>query len=648
MLGGQGLNKKKVAMLASVAAVTMAVQAKDGHAIDFNIADGQTETTTQTLSGAGDSLTIEKGGRIMSAPTGVVINGADARVDNLGSISVSNASAYGLHSTASGTTFTNTGTLVTTDVCSYGVFAEADHFTLINNGTIRTTADNNSFGVYVEDANHATIVNNRTISTLGDTAYGMYTWGSNAKISNHGSLTTSGVDAIGIYAWHTFGVDSQNVLINTGTIRTTGTGESQGIYANARGMHVINSGTVSSKHAQAIYMKAEDQILTVLRGSVIEGDIKFGQAGSATLNLGRGLNARLALDGIPATINPNGQAYVIDDDEVLTVIGTETGNISATTTATLNSASSGAISRHLAGRRQGEPRTEFVPLGYAPEPKRPFFPEFAPSYEHGAWTSAFGSFAVPIENDSVRINQGGVLFGLDTLTDDGHVAGVFSGVGYGTAIEENGSKVDTTTVLGGGYRTFDFGAGFLEATATVGATFNKGSRQISGAGGLETASADYSGAFISPSMTIGIDHSYGDVRVTPSVSLLYAGIYQNGYTETGSSSNLTAESQFTNVVTARAELELGTLKLEERKDGWSGSVRLGAEGTLLDGNDVNGAVLGSTLTIEGESSSEARGFVGADFSFIQGRYEFSANTEVGYSSNGSLTVDIHGGIRVAF
>ena len=626
------------------------MQPRNGQAVDITIANGQTVNTTQTVSGTGDSLTIDEGGTLSTGPTAVVVNGADATVTNRGSISVSDSSAYGVHSTAAGTLFTNSGTLVTTGECSYGVYAEGDHFTLRNTGTILTTANNNSWGVYVEYADYATIDNGGTIETQGSDANGIEIYGAHARITNRGSLTTSGDSAIGIYAWHTTGVDSHNVLTNTGTIRTTGVG-SQAIWANARGMSVVNSGTVASRHAEAIYMGQADQTLTLLQGSVIEGDIRFNQAGSATLNIGRGLNAILTLNGIPTTIDTNGQAYVIDGN-TLAVIATEATNISAMTTAATSATVANAVGSHLSGRRQGLEKSGFVPLGYAPTSDLPVFPDFAPSYDYGAWTSAFGSFSVPIESDDgVRKNQGGALFGFDARLDDGNVAGLFSGFGIATARQDNDATVDTTTVLGGGYGTFDFGSGFMEATATIGATFNQSTRRIANnavTGGLETATGDFGGAFFSPSVTIGFDNDFGAARVTPSISLLYAGIYQQEYTETGSSANLTAGSQYTNVVTASGEIEIGTLKLDDAPDGWSGSVRLGAEATWLDGGDVSASLLGHALTIDGNSSIQARGFAGADLGFTQGRYEFSARTEVGYSSSGSLTVDVHSGVRMAF
>ena len=203
----------------------------------------------------------------------------------------------------------------------------------------------------------------------------------------------------------------------------------------------------------------------------------------------------------------------------------------------------------------------------------------------------------------------------------------------------------------GGYGMFDLGPAFLEATMTVGATFNRSARLINNnmvAGGLETADGDYNGLFFSPSLTLGYDYEFYGARVSPSLSLLYAGIYQNGYTETGATANMTVGSQYTNAFVASGEFEIGTLRLDEMANGWSSSVTLGLEGTVIDGRDVNAAALGNALIFSGASTTEARGFIGADVGFSQGRYDVSARAELGYSSRGAISVNLQSGIRLAF
>lgn len=671
------MKTRRLAGLPTIVAVVVAAHPSAASAIDRTIADGQTETTTQTLFATGDTLSIEDGGAVSTngnavvldaanqtltnrgtieamsgSGHGVVINsaGTGARIRNYGTISVNGASAYAFQSSALNTELVNDGSITTYDICSYGVYGVADHFTFTNNGNISTRADNNSYGVFVEYANHATIINNGVIETLGSDANGIELYGSHAHITNNGTLTTSGADAIGIYAYHNFAENSQNVLTNTGAIRTTGTG-SQAIYANATGMTVINSGTVASKHAEAFYMKQADQTLTLLAGSVIEGGIRFDQAGSATLNIGRGLDATLTLDGIPGAINTNGQAYMIDGN-VLTVVSPEVIGAGITAAVVTNDAVASALRGHIGRNRQGLSGSGPAPLGYVPVAGAPSFPDFAPSDDFRAWTSAYGAVSSPRGNDSgVRTRQAGGLFGFDARLSEDRLVGLFAGLGHGDVRMDNGSNVETTTVVGGGYGSFDFGPGFVDVNAAIGTTFNRSDRKFINntvAGGLETANGDYSGIFFSPSVTVGVDHDLGIARLTPSMSLLYAGIYQDGYTETGSTANLTIGSQTTHVVTARGEIELGTLRLDEMPGGWSASVKLGGDGTIIDGSAASASLLGSALTLAGTTSTDARGFVGVDFGFTQGGYDFSTKGEIGYSTAGDLSASIQGGIAIRF
>ena len=439
------------------------------------------------------------------------------------------------------------------------------------------------------------------------------------------------------------------MLTNTGTIRTTGAG-SQAIYANAAGMTVVNSGTVSSQQAEAIYMGKEDQTLTLLAGSSIYGGIRFDEAASATLNFGRGLNANLTLDGIPDTINTEGQSYAVTGN-VLVVVSPEAVSAGSTAATATNGAIAGTVRDHIGGRRSLS-SGDTAPLSYAPPAAAPSFPDFAPGDDFGAWVSSYGAASAPGGSKAgVRTSLGGGLFGFDTRLSENSLAGLFAGIGHGLVRLNDNSKVETTSLVGGGYGSVRQGAGFVDANISAGASFNNSMRQILNnvaVGGLETANGQYGGFFVSPSVTLGFDHNLGAARLTPSVSLLYAGIYQPGYTETGSTTNLTVGSQITHVLNARAEIELGTLKQDDMPGGWSGSVKLGVEGTITDGSAIQASLLGKALTLAGSTATEGRGFVGAGLGFSQGGYDFSAKSEVGYSTTGTLSASIQGSIGVRF
>ena len=83
-------------------------------------------------------------------------------------------------------------------------------------------------------------------------------------------------------------------------------------------------------------------------------------------------------------------------------------------------------------------------------------------------------------------------------------------------------------------------------------------------------------------------------------------------------------------------------------DGLSASVKLGAEGTFVDGSAMGASLLGTGLTLAGSTSTEARGFAGLDVGFSRGGYEFSAKGEVGYDTARVFSTSIQGGIGLHF
>src|SRR5690606_35328699 len=159
---------------------------------------------------------------------------------------------------------------------------------------------------------------------------------------------------------------------------------------------------------------------------------------------------------------------------------------------------------------------------------------------------------------------------------------------------------------------------FIDVNAAVGGTANRSTRKVinnRAPGGVETPNGEYGGLFFSPTVTIGMDHEIAGARLTPSVALMYAGIYQAGYTETRATTKLSLGAEFGHVRNARAEVELSTLELGDSANGWNASVKVGADCTVVQGGDVSLAVLGSSSTLAGTASVEARAFAGADLKF---------------------------------
>ena len=94
----------------------------------------------------------------------------------------------------------------------------------------------------------------------------------------------------GNFTYGLYAVGDNNTLTNNGTVTTSGVYAS-GLLAVGENNSVPNSGTVISQQSYSIGMPRANAILNLNLGSVLFGDVLFGDTGTATLNFGTGLNA---------------------------------------------------------------------------------------------------------------------------------------------------------------------------------------------------------------------------------------------------------------------------------------------------------------------------------------------------------------------
>lgn len=658
------------AVVPALVALIAASNLGAAYALDVTIGNGET-VGGQTLSGIGDTLTIQQNGKIDTPDHGVNVTAKDVSITNYGVISVTDL-AYGVYSTAINTRMVNFGGIYTYEDCAYGVYSEGDYFHLTNNGTIDTGNFTYSLGVFITGsspnyAQHTSIFNNGSILTGGQDAHAISVSGNYTKITNTGLISTKGNGSVGIYTYS--GLTESGVVINnSGTIRATGdlynTNGAHAIQTKAKGAHVTNSGTVISERADAFALEWANSKLTLLQGSIVSGGIRFGDIPTAQLELGAGLDAVIDVTGVltDANIVANGQDYnlkTVSKDVAGTptdftrITTLSTASIEAANTATVQTASTvtSNIANHTGDRRQSLPRSTSA-LGYAPSPATPDFPDFAPSDDFGAWASAYGELTAPTSGKTgSKSLQGGALVGSDVKLSDDSLAGLFVGLGRGHVETVSKSELDVTSLLGGGYASLAVGSVFIDINATLGVSANDSARRFVNntvAAGYETAYANYVSMFASPSIKLGMDQDLGFARLTPSVTLTYAGIHQAGYSESGSSANVTMGSSFSQLLNARAELELGTIDLGEAGSGWSGSAKIGADGTLTYGGTTDAQVLGTTLSLAGNSTNAARGFIGANAQYQSGTYSFTAGTELGLNTQGMVSASLRGGVGMRF
>ncbi|MEW6647452.1 MAG: autotransporter domain-containing protein [Pseudomonadota bacterium] len=285
-------------------------------AASFEIVDGQTVTTQQTLNN-NETGVIQSGGSLdTGADTAIDAPGANVTITTDGSITTTGGVAYGIQSSGDNATISNSGSIGTTGLTAYGIRATGANTTITNSGNISTTQDS-AYGISGEGAN-TTITNSGSISTTGVDGVGLNAFGADATISNSGSISTTGLSASGIYS------DAESATIsNSGSISTTGLSAS-GIYAYGANATVTNSGSISTTGSSAYGVLSNADYATITNsgsisttGSNARGIESYGNY-ATIINSGTIITTGSSADGIrtegPDTITNSGTIIGSGDD----------------------------------------------------------------------------------------------------------------------------------------------------------------------------------------------------------------------------------------------------------------------------------------------------------------------------------------------
>jgi uncharacterized protein with beta-barrel porin domain len=469
--------------------------------------------------------------------------------------------------------------------------------TLENSGTIR--------GAIIVDAS---IPSNARIGSLTNSG----TIDGAVQASGIDSLTNSGTMTRGVAG----GLDI-GAVVNTGTINgpasalearsmpsvvNSGTihGDLWGITTNDLGS-LTNSGTIiGSLHA--ISDDHGDTELTLLSGSRIDGIVALG-AGINTLNIGRGLSLNSTFEsGTPLLIGDTAGVPF-----AATYLGGTTYQVAAVDPTSLFAQSrmlgdlTGGIASTLGNHM--EERRGTAPLNYAPEraPQTAIFKERGEPLARQYWMQGFGSVrnqegaGTAVDSD---LSVAGVVSGLDLPVGEGSFAGVFAGGSWGGADAFRQSS-DVTSGFGGAYLSTELGAGFVDLAVAAGWSSFESEREVENnlaPGGFDTAEGTYNGWFVSPH--IKITQPLGPVEA--SGSLRYAGLFLDGFAETGSSDDLTIEARELHLVVARAALT-APVRHWNGETGARARIALtgGVEGRVQFGDrDIAGTLLGQDVVFE--------------------------------------------------
>ncbi|MEM6463249.1 MAG: autotransporter outer membrane beta-barrel domain-containing protein, partial [Pseudomonadota bacterium] len=627
-----------------------------------NSATGTIMADDDGISSDGDDAMITNDGEIFADDDGINMDGENTTVVNNGLIDVGNdgldseddnqtiinngtvlAGDRGVESNFTGVMIRNNGLI---DVGNDGIRTISDNATVINNGTINADDDgiNSDDGDGEnEEGEFTRIINNGTINS-GDEA--IDSEAANHIIINKGTLNAdeNGIESsesnVFIYNYGSINADEFNgivvrdddaYVVNRGWIDAGDDGID--VDDDAFGAVVINSGTVIAD-VNALLIDGDDATVMLQAGSVLDGGVTFNGLG-LILNIGTGLNLYIDYDGEIDTLNSEIPTV---HDETNTIIYTvdPTGfalsqSFIQTTSDAVHAAVRSGISH---GNGFGGGFAGNQSFAYGNEP-----PGFAETGPRG-WASTFGGYQSQDGSGSVTGGDqayGGLVAGGGFASDE-RMYGAFLGGSYSRLETDfDTQEIDASSFYGGLYAGTRSGALWIDGALVFGYSDFNSDRTVANntvPGGLETATADYDGYFISPSLTLG--RSVGE-RTEISVGGHYAGLFLDGYTETGSAANLTVASRDVHVAAIRAKARY----LAHQKQMDSGLFSLetwaGIDGVFNFGDDVAASVVAGPFdAFEATfTDSAAIGFAGVGINHkpTNGKWSFNASLEGRYGTD---------------
>ena len=607
--------------------------------------------------------TPQAGSNVTATCTGTTVNQADnpppstAGTDGYGAIGESNVTV----TVEPGASVTGTGYGITFDsgtVTNFGTVAGnsgilltpgTGNLAVINSGAITSLSGNS--GIFTNTTGITSVVNS---GTIGGGAYGINARNGTSIVTNSGTITGS----------------STAIVVGVGG----GTGT------------VINSGTISGGLAALIFGDADDT-LTLLPGSVLIGPIHLG-GGADTVNFQTG-NQNLTFDstlagdtvnflgGIPHAVSTSSLQVVTVDPTPFALTDRTLMDFTGSVSAILDDRfhAMGGV-----GTGQG--------VAYMPVNQALAYLSGSKADTRSAGAAAALAYAdpMPAQGASVAYSDGttlwgrgfgghrdqpasGVLLGSTTNFYGGLIGGdkqlsstlrfgAFLGGGNIDTQVNLGMDHDTSNIAFGGlFARKDFGASFLSLAVQAGHSWNDEARTINNntlPNGIETAKASFGGWYVAPEATLGhafqMPASDGSFVLTPSVRLRYLHAAFDGYTESGSTANLTVGSRALDDFEERAQLKAtmthalasGNVLTTDVHGGVLGSQRLG-------GSTISATLLSQAIPFATPGANNVwGGYAGAGLALHAGRATFSLSGEFTHYSDNSNVLAAEGGVSLAF
>ena len=543
--------------------------------------------------------------------------------------------------------------------------------TMINNGLIEMLSEDPSSGIFDVDGmriegHNGTQINNGVIRVL-PRGFGIQNNGAGGTVLNFGEIyidgeNIAGAPSYGIENYRNGGGISDaetNLTVNAGKIHATGPTTHGVMVSGHANHHVVNYGSIISEQGFSIVFRppvndvdgtTSPNMLSLLDGSVLYGDVFVGSAAhpNTSLRLGDGLNAavRFASEnhvfdvfsdetgtlntntwtpgGIPDDIlAKNGYVivdntlYVVDLDSYVQQDQVSWSMFSAIQDAvddgtTLNRPS-GSFAFHDHDKDDGFEMwaTMFADFVYDPGDDVDYAD---PTGDHTAgYTGYSAGTIVGVNTDLLSLYLGAAYSDVDSDED----------VNYETY---------SGTVFGGVAATL---AERFKVSVTAGASYNRTERDMADntvSGGIDTASADYTSVFLSPSLLVR-------GPIGSSLRLNYLGGWHQAHDfDFSGGTQLDVDSRYSNVFGAQLQmmhtLPVTTLPFTETT--LRTRFRYGVEASYATGDAIGYNLMGTDFDMSYDDGFEAGGYAALELGPTYFKAGFNSEEQV--SLNAGLTL----------
>ena len=589
---------------------------------------------TATVSGTvmGDVRTLGGGTLTLAVPEGGTITGT--AYDPVGPLTVAGSIGRLMYTNGGTVTVAQTGRITGVEGETAAIQSDAGDLDVTVAGTVTGDIHAMGNGDHTVNVRHGGTVTG-TVNLAGSTVTVDGTVG-RITLADNGIVMVSQTGRVtGGPGAHGVKVEAGGDIVNRGTIAGK-----IGIIIDGGDSTVVNSGTVrSTDGADGVafeFTNGRDNTLTLQRGMNVVGKIK-GLSGNDTVNL-----SDLTPDevGILTFVNEDDTPADVGNLRLMLPAAAGIGHV-------LCGGDSCASVDVTAFALADDMLSDLTGAIHGAVVERGMIPGLADSGRSTVWATPFGGARDQKGSGTVADGThsfGGGMIGTGWSSPNMRVGG-FLGGSVGMIDVDSGQTpdVDMQTIFGGLYVQRAVGDGIYDARLVMGRMTHESARRVLG---MDTAEVEYHSFFFSPEVGAATTMRLTEtLDLLPRVRVRYAGLFTNGFRESGSRQLRNWDVQFqdrtVSVLEGRAEVGVPWAL----SNGGQINPRVGVEGRwLLSGSEIRGSMRGESFNLDaGGDDQVITGTVGvglsvpvADATTLIGSFDGALTTEDAWRALGYL------------